>query len=81
MLPRYYKEGPKPVLSELRKLRNHGLIKKSLKNIQGHFKDIKSLGPVSIAKFMGITDKEEQDKITREAFELFQFIVKGMKKE
>jgi len=81
MLARFYKEGPKSVLSELMKLRNHGLMKEALKNIQEHFKDIKSLGPVSIAKFMGIADKEEHDRITRDAFELFQFIVKGMKKE
>ena len=81
MLARYYKEGPKSVLSELMKLRKHGLMKEALKNVQEHFKDIKSLGPVSIAKFMGITDKEEHDRITRDAFELFQFIVKGMKME
>jgi hypothetical protein len=81
MLARFYKEGPKSVLSELMKLRNHGLMKEALKNIQEHFKDIKSLGPVSIAKFMGITDKEEHDRITRDAFELFQFIVKGLRKE
>jgi hypothetical protein len=81
MLARYYKEGPKSVLSELMKLRNHGLMREALKNIQEHFKDIKSLGPVAIAKFIGITDKEEHDRITRDAFELFQFIVKGMKKD
>jgi hypothetical protein len=81
MLARYYKEGPKSVLSELVKLRNHGLMQEALKNIEEHFKDIKSLGPVSIAKFMGITDKDEQDRITRDAFELFQFIIQGMKKD
>jgi hypothetical protein len=81
MLARYYKEGPKSVLSELMKLRNHGLMKEALKNIEGHFKDIKSLGPVSIAKFMGITDREQHDRITRDAFELFQFIIQGMMKE
>jgi len=81
MLARYYKEGPKSVLSELMKLRSHGLMKEALKNLQEHFKDIKSLGPVSIANFMGITEKEEHDRITRDAFELLQFIVKGMKKE
>ena len=56
-------------------------MKEALKNIEEHFKDIKSLGPVSIAKFMGITDKDEQDRITRDAFELFQFIIQGMMKE
>jgi len=81
MLARYYKEGPKSVLSELMKLRNHGLMKEALKNIRGHFKDVKSLGPVSIAKFMGITDREEHDRIARDAFELFQFIIQGMTKE
>ena len=81
MLARYYKEGPKSVLSELMKVRNHGLMKEALKNTQEHFKDIKSFGPVSIAKFMGITDEEEHDRITRDAFELFQLVVKGMKKE
>jgi len=81
MLSKYYKEGAKSVLAELMKLRNHGLMKEALKNVQEHFKDIKSLGPVSIAKFMGITDREEHDRITRDAFELFQFIIQGMTKE
>jgi hypothetical protein len=81
MLSKYYKEGPKSVLAELMKLRNHGLMKEALKNIEEHFKDIKSLGPVSIAKFMGITDREEYDRISRDAFELFQFIIQGMAKE
>jgi len=81
MLARYYKEGPKSVLSELRKLRNHGLMKEAFKNIEEHFKDIKSLGPVSVAKFMGITDQEEYDRITRDAFEVFQLIIQGMREE
>jgi len=80
MLAKYYKEGPKSVLSELMKLRNNGLMKEALKNIQEHFKDIKSLGPVSIAKFLGITERGEHDRITRDAFELFQFIIQGIKK-
>jgi hypothetical protein len=81
MLARYYKEGPKSVLSELRKLRKHGLMKQALRNIQDHFKDVKSLGPVSIAQFMGISDKGEHDRITRDAFELFQFIIQGMRED
>ena len=81
MLARYYKEGPKSVLSELRRLRKHGLMKEALRNIEEHFKDTKSLGPVSVAKFMGITDEEEHDRITRDAFELLQFIIQGMKNE
>jgi len=79
MLARYYKEGPKSVLSELTKLENHGLMKEALRNIQEHFKYIRSLGPVSIAKFMGITDAGEYDRITRDAFELFQFIIQGIR--
>jgi hypothetical protein len=81
MLARYYKEGPKSVLSELRKLKNHGLMKEALRNIEEHFKDIKSLGPVSVVTFMGITDEGEYDRITRDAFELLQFIIQGMRKE
>ena len=81
MLARYYKEGPTSVLSELRKLKNHGLMKEALRNIEEHFKDIKSLGPVSVVTFMGITDEGEYDRITRDAFELLQFIIQGMRKE
>jgi len=81
MLARYYKEGPKSVLSELRKLKNHGLMKEALRNIEEHFKDIKSLGPVSVAKFTGITDEGEYDRITRDACELLQFIIQGMRKD
>jgi hypothetical protein len=77
MLARYYKEGPKSVLSELMKLRNHGLMKEALKNIEEHFKDIKSLGPVSIATFMGITDKEEHDRITGTPLNCFSSSSRG----
>ena len=81
MLAKYYKEGPKSVLSELMELKNNGLMKEALKNIQEQFKDIKSLGPVSIAKFLGITEKEEYDRITRDAFEVFRFIIQGIKRD
>jgi hypothetical protein len=79
MIARYYKEGPQSVLSELKKLGSHGLMKEALKNIEEQFKDVKSIGPVSVATFMGITDKEEYDRITRDAYELLQFIIRGMK--
>jgi len=79
MLARYYKEGPQSVLSELNKLGSHGLMKEVLRNIEEHFKDVKSIGPVSVATFMGIADKEEYDRITRDAYELLQFIIRGMK--
>jgi hypothetical protein len=42
-------------------------------------KDVKSIGPVSVATFMGITDKDEYDRMTRDAYELLQFIVRGVK--
>jgi hypothetical protein len=79
MLARYYKEGPESVLSELKKLGNHRLMKEALRNIEEQFKDVKSIGPVSVATFMGITDKEEYERITRDAYELFQFIIQGMR--
>jgi hypothetical protein len=79
MLARYYKEGPESVLSELKKLRNRGLMKEALRNIEEQFKDVKSMGPVSVATFMGITDKEEYERITRDAYELLQFIIQGMR--
>jgi hypothetical protein len=81
MLARYYKEGPQSVLSELKILRNHRLMKEALKNIEEQFKDIKSVGPISTARFMGITDQEEYDRITRDGFEVFQFIIHGMRTE
>jgi hypothetical protein len=79
MLTRNYKEGPESVLSELKKLRNHGLMKEALRNIEEQFKDVKSVGPVSVATFMGTTDGEEYERITRDAYELLQYIVQGMK--
>jgi len=79
MLARYYKEGPQSVLFELKKLGSHGLMKEALRNIEEHSKNVKSIGPVSVATFMGITDKEEYDRITRDAYELLQFIIRGMK--
>jgi len=79
MLARYYKEGPESVLAEIEKLKNHGLMKEALRNIEEQFKDVKSVGPVSVATFMGITDREEYERITRDACELLQFIVQGMR--
>jgi hypothetical protein len=54
-------------------------MKEALRNIEEQFKDVKSIGPVSVATFMGITDKDEYDRMTRDAHELLQFIVQGMK--
>src|SRR4030043_2221633 len=79
MLARYYKEGPQSVLPELKKLGNHGLMKDALRNIEEQFKNVKSIGPVSVATFMGITDKDEYDRIARDAYELLQFIIQGMR--
>jgi hypothetical protein len=79
MLARHYKEGPESVLSELKKMGSHGLMKEAIKNIEEQFRDVKSIGPVSVSAFMGITDKEEYDRITRDAYELLQFIIRGMK--
>ena len=44
-----------------------------LKNIEEQFKDLKSLGPVSIAGFMGITEKDERNRITRDAFDVSNY--------
>lgn len=73
--------APESVLSELRKLGNHGLMREALRNIEDQFKDVKSIGPVSVARFMGLIDKDEYDRITRDAYELLQFIIQGMGKE
>jgi hypothetical protein len=32
-----------------------------------------------VAEFMGITDEEEYNRIIRDAYEVMQFIIKGMK--
>jgi predicted nucleic acid-binding protein len=79
MIARYYKYGPESILSELKALRNHGLMKEAVKNIGEQFKEINSIGPVSVAEFMGITDEEEYNRITRDAFEVLQFIIRGLK--
>jgi hypothetical protein len=51
---------------------SHGLMKEALRNIEEQFKDVKSIGPVSVATFMGITDKDEYDRITRDDCELLR---------
>jgi len=79
MLARHYKDGPESTLSDLKILRNHGLMKEAIKNIEEHFKDVKSIGPVSVAEFMGIIEKEEYNRIIRDVYEVMQFIVKGLK--
>ena len=56
-------------------------MKEALRNIEEQFKDVKSIGPVSVVRFMGISDKDEYDRIIRDAYELLQFIIVGMKKE
>lgn len=56
-------------------------MKEALRDIEDEFKDVKSFGPVSVARFMGITDREEFERITRDAYELLQFIIQGMGRE
>jgi hypothetical protein len=56
-------------------------MKEALRNIEEQFEDVKSIGPVSVATFMGITDEDEYERITRDAHELLQFIIQGMRKK
>ncbi len=79
MVARHYKKGPESMLSELAVLRNHRLMKEAVRNIGEQFKDINSFGPVSVAEFMGINDEEEYERITRDAFEVLEFIINGLK--
>lgn len=79
MLARYYKDGPESTLSELKVISRHGLMKDAIKNAEEQFKDVKAIGPASVAEFMGITDEEEYNRIIRDAYEVMQFIIKGMK--
>jgi hypothetical protein len=58
---------------------SHGLMKEALRNIEEQFKDVKLIGPVSVATFMGITDNSM--KRDRDFWRFFIEVKSGRKEQ
>jgi len=65
-----YPGGVATLVREMRPLMINKLAREGLGKIMTRFKDIDNLGPVAVADFMELEDREEHLRVQREAFEL-----------
>ena len=66
------------VVSELRQFGDNRLVKEGLEAAQESFKSIDSMGPVAIANFLELPDGEEKDIVTRDAFEMVNYVIRSV---
>lgn len=66
---RYYPGGLDALVKDVKPIVSNKLAKEGLGKIKTKFIDINAVGPVGVADFKEIRDKEERDRIQREAFE------------
>lgn len=73
-----YPGGIEALAEKFRPHLSHGLVQEGLAKIAKHFADIKATGPKFVADFEGTDDPEEQERITRDAFERVHALLEGL---
>jgi len=70
-----YKGGVNKLIKIFNPVKSNNLIKEGLGKIGAKFDDINTIGPSWIVKFLEIQDKEEADRIKRDAYERINFLL------
>jgi len=64
---RYYPDGIAALVRDIRPLANNKLAREGLAKIMARFADIGAIGPVGVADFLELDDREERLRVQREA--------------
>ena len=67
---RYFPGGIEPLAEAIRPIAQNVLAKEGLGKIRAKFKDLNGIGPVGVVAFLELGDRDEIDRVQREAFEL-----------
>jgi hypothetical protein len=71
----HYNGGVNKIIKIFDPVKSNNLIKEGLGKIRAKFDDINAIGPSWIVKFLEIQDKEEADRIKRDAYERINFFL------
>ena len=66
------------LIEEFRPFCNNKLVLEGLSNIAGKFASPEHIGPKQIADFEEITDKEERERLQRDAYERVNYLLKKL---
>jgi hypothetical protein len=72
---RYYPGGMTALVGEMRPLTSNGLAREGFGKIMALFENIDAIGPVGVADFLEMDDREERLRIQREAFEIINTLM------
>jgi len=78
---RYYPGGMAALVGDMRPLTSNRLAREGLGEIMARFRDIDAIGPVGVANFLEIDDREERLRIQREAFEIINTLMTELRIE
>jgi hypothetical protein len=76
-----FQGGIQALATQLEPLVENKLVLEGLSKIRAKFKTIDSIGAVSVLAFEEITDKEEHDRLKRDAFEQVNALLDNLKIE
>jgi hypothetical protein len=72
---RYYPGGMAALVGDIKPLTSNRLAREGFGKIMARFRDIDAIGPVGVADFLEIDDREERLRIQREAFEVINTLM------
>jgi hypothetical protein len=78
---RYYPGGMTALVGDMRPLTSNRLAREGLGKIMARFENIDAIGPVGVADFLEIDDREERLRIQREAFEIINTLMTELRIE
>jgi len=78
---RYFPNGIEALAEAIKPIIGNKLAEEGLGKIKAKFNKINSVGPIGVADFMEPKDREERDRIQREAFELVNKLMEQLKIE
>lgn len=79
---KYYKKGVTSVIVEVKPYLKNGLVLEATEKLASLFSTVDSIGPVSLANFLlpEFVDSEDWEYLKRDAFELAQEFLKGIRR-
>ena len=75
---RYYPGGLLKLIREFRSHIRNGLVREGLTKIARHFASTTHHGPVSVVRFLEITDPEERERLQRDAYERVNHLLQSL---
>ena len=74
----HFPGGPQKIVELMQPVKSNGLVQESLSILAEKFETPEHVGPVHIADFMAMMEKDEGERIQRDAFERIQYLLRNI---